>query len=112
MPLAKNVRDMIDRATRLADGQSIRLIRATLGELTGLTPAEVQAEFMRRRDKTPAAGAKLVLHLEPGRAICLTCEQPVPVDKAGQACEACGSYRRRVVAGQLLTVEAVMLTAA
>jgi Zn finger protein HypA/HybF involved in hydrogenase expression len=85
------------------------MIRASLGELTGLTPAEVQAEFVRRRGETPAAGAELVLRLEPGRVVCLSCEQPVPLHTDGQACAACGSYRRRVVTGQMLAVEGVSI---
>jgi Zn finger protein HypA/HybF involved in hydrogenase expression len=107
MPLAGSVQKLIERATRLADDQPIKVIRATLGELTGLTAAEVQTEFRRRSRDTSAAGAELVLRAEEGRAVCLTCEQAVPVDGEGQACEACGSYRHQVIAGQLLKVEGV-----
>jgi hydrogenase nickel incorporation protein HypA/HybF len=107
MLLADSVQNLIDKATRLAGGQPIKTIRATLGELTGLTPAEVQAEFGRHRGDTPAAGTELVLSLEPGRVVCLSCEQAVPVDPDSQSCATCGSYRRQVVAGQWLAVEGV-----
>ena len=107
MHAAESVHNLIDKAARLADGQPIKVIRATLGELTGLTPDQVLAEFERCRIDTPAEGAELALRWEPGLAVCLACEQRVPVHADGQGCRACGSYRRRVVAGQMLTVEGV-----
>jgi hydrogenase nickel incorporation protein HypA/HybF len=103
----ESVQNLIDKAARLAGGQPIKTIRATLGELTGLTPDQVQAAFTRWRGDTPAADAELVLRLEPGRVVCLACDQDVPTHADDQACGACGSYRRRVVAGQLLAVEGV-----
>lgn len=107
MRLTESVQNLIDKAVRLAGGQPIKVIRATLGELTGLTPEQVQAEFSRCRVDTPAANAELTLRLEPGRMVCLSCDQEVPVKAAHQACAVCGSYRRHVVVGQQLTVDGV-----
>jgi hydrogenase nickel incorporation protein HypA/HybF len=109
MDATYTVQNLIDKAVRLASGQPIKSIRATLGELTGLTPEQVRAEFDRCRLGTPAAGAELVLSFEPGRAVCLSCEQDVPIHAEGEACPDCGSYRRQIVAGQLLAVEGVSI---
>jgi hydrogenase nickel incorporation protein HypA/HybF len=107
MHLIDNVQSLIDKAVRLAGGQPIKRIRATLGELTGFTPEQVQTQFEQCRVGTSAAGAELSLRLEPGRVVCLSCEQEVPTGADSVACTACGSYRRQVVAGQQLAVEGV-----
>jgi hydrogenase nickel incorporation protein HypA/HybF len=109
MQLTESVQNLIDKAVRLAAGQPIKTIRATLGELTGLTVDQVHAAFERYRVDTLAANAMLHLQLEPARVVCLSCEQVVPTHADGQACAACGSYRRQAIAGQQLVVEGVSI---
>src|SRR5690554_1070184 len=107
MHLIESVQNLIDKAVRLSGGQPIKSIRATLGELTGFTPDQVLAEFERSRVGTPAAHAELTLRLEPGRVVCLSCEQNIAVVDKDVACPTCGSYRRQIVAGNQLLVEGV-----
>jgi Zn finger protein HypA/HybF involved in hydrogenase expression len=105
MYLRESVQNLIDKAVRLADGQPITHIRAALGDLSGLAPEQVQAEFERYRSGTPAATATLYLRREPGRVVCLSCDDESQVYTVGEACRACGSLRRHVVGGQQLALE-------
>jgi Zn finger protein HypA/HybF involved in hydrogenase expression len=104
---SNSVQNLIDKAVRLTDGQPITQIRAALGNLTGLAPEQVQAEFEQYRIGTPAANAQLDLRREPGRAVCLSCDDESPAYAVGEACPACGSQRRHVVGGQQLALEGV-----
>lgn len=102
-----SIHNLIDKAVRLADGQPITQIRATLGDLSGLVPEQVQAEFEQYRIGTPAANAKLHLRREPGRAVCLSCDDESPAYAVGESCPTCGSLRRHVVGGRQLALEGV-----
>jgi hydrogenase nickel incorporation protein HypA/HybF len=104
-----SIHNLIDKAVRLADGQPITQIRAALGDLTGLVPEQVQVVFEQYRIGTPAANAKLHLRREPGRAVCVSCNDESPAYAVGEACPACGSLRRHVVGGQQLALEGVSI---
>jgi hydrogenase nickel insertion protein HypA len=102
MNAIESIQRLIAKAIRLADGQPIKEIHVLLGELTGLTPGQVQTAFNRQRQGTLAAEATLRIRTEPGRAVCLTCEQEWPAETLGEACQACGSSRTHMVAGHLV----------
>jgi hydrogenase nickel incorporation protein HypA/HybF len=102
-----SVENLIDKAVRLADGQPATQIRAALGDLTGQEPDQLRAQFERRRIGTPAANARLTLRREPGRVVCLSCEHESLTYVEGEACAACGSFRRQVVGGHQLALESV-----
>ncbi len=102
MNATESTQALIAKAARLADGQAIKHLHILLGELTGLTPAEVQAEFRRERNGTLAAGATLHIRTEPGRAVCLMCGAEWAAKTLGEACTACGSGRTHMAGGHLL----------
>jgi hydrogenase nickel incorporation protein HypA/HybF len=102
-----SVENLIVKAVRLANGQPITQIRATLGDLTGHDPDWLRAEFERQRIGTPAANASLTVRREPGRVLCLSCEHESLTYLEGEACAACGSFRRQVVGGHQLALEGV-----
>jgi hypothetical protein len=54
-----------------------------------------------------AANASLTLRREPGRTVCLSCEHESLTYVEGEACAACGSFRRQVVGGHQLALEGV-----
>jgi hydrogenase nickel incorporation protein HypA/HybF len=102
MYATESIQKLIAKATRLADGQPIKEIHVLLGELTGLTPNQVQAAFDLARHGTLAAEAALQVRSEPGRAVCLTCEEEWAVQTLIEPCPACGSRRTHMVAGHLV----------
>ena len=109
--ISESLHELLEKAIRLAEGRPIRQINAALGELTGLSPEQVQAEFMQQRRHHPdvAAEARLQLEHEPGRALCLTCGQEGAVSIAAEACPGCGSHRRRIIAGEHLAFAGMSL---
>lgn len=102
MHATESIQKLIGKATRLADGQPIKEIHVLLGELTGFTPNQVQAVFNLERHGTLAAEAVLHVRSEPGRAVCLTCEEEWAVQTLSEPCPACGSSRTHMVAGHLV----------
>jgi len=102
MHATESIQKLIAKATRLADGQPIKEIHVLLGELTGLTPNQVQAVFNFERRGTLAAESVLHVRSEPGRAVCLTCEEEWAVQTLRERCPACGSSRTHMVAGHLV----------
>jgi Zn finger protein HypA/HybF involved in hydrogenase expression len=112
MPISDSLHELLHKAIRLAEGRPIRQINAALGALTGLTPEQVQAEFVHHRRGTLAAEARLELAPEPGRALCLSCGQEAAASLPDEVCPDCGSSRRRVVAGQHLSFAGMHLMSA
>jgi hydrogenase nickel insertion protein HypA len=98
----ESIHQLIANATRLADGQPIKEIHVLLGQVTELTPGQLQAAFNRERPGTPAAGADLHIRTEPGRAVCLTCDAEWAAQALGEACPTCDSRRTHMVAGHLV----------
>ncbi len=112
MYISDSLQELLNKAGRLANGRRIRKINATLGELTGLSHEQVLAEFVHHRQHLPdgvAVEAQLELTHEAGRALCLTCGQEAPTALESPACPVCGSQRRRVIAGQHLTLDGMSL---
>lgn len=102
-----SIQTLIEKAVRLADGQPVTQIWAALGDLTGLVPEQVQAEFKQHQIGTLAANAQLHLRREPGRAVCLSCDDESPAHAKVESCPVCGSLRRHIIGGQQLTLERV-----
>jgi hydrogenase nickel incorporation protein HypA/HybF len=102
MHATESIQKLMAKATRLADGQPNKEIHVLPGELTGLTPNQVQAMFDLERHGTLAAEAALHVRSEPGRVVCLTCEQERAVQTLSAPCPACGSSRTHMVAGHLV----------
>ena len=101
------VQNLIDHAVRAAAGRPIKQIHVALGELADLSPEALHFYFDELRTGTLAAGARLVVRVEPCRAQCPLCGREFVIDSECAACPECGSLRLKVTAGDRLALEAV-----
>lgn len=88
---------LAEMETRGASG--VRSIDLEVGQLEGLTPADLRKAFELESAGTPAEGAVLQVSLAPAKAVCPSCNQERPFELPeahfhGQpklVCPECGS---------------------
>ncbi len=108
LAVTQNIVDIALDAARDAGAPHIRLIRVSVGALTGIAPDSVNFYFEFLSRDTPAAGANLELIVIPARATCGACgvafDITPPLDGC---CPLCGGAPAQVVGGNELLVMSI-----
>ena len=108
LPATQGMLEVALEAARDAGAERILEIHLVIGDLSTMVDDSVQFYFDLLSRGTPADGATLVFHREPGELRCLECghEEEVTPPLA-PACPACGSLVLRVTAGRAFRVESL-----
>ncbi len=110
LPATQGILQVALDAAQGAGGGRIREIDLTIGELTSMVDDSVQFYFDLLARGSPAEGAVLRFHREPGRLRCDACGRSSPVRAPlPPVCPRCGDLRIRVTGGQAFRVESIDL---
>ncbi len=76
--------------------RTVRRVELRVGPRAMVDPAAMVFSFGVASRGTLAEGAALEIEPVPARAVCLDCSAEGEVERLGEACPDCGSYRRMV----------------
>jgi hydrogenase nickel incorporation protein HypA/HybF len=110
LPATQGILRVALDAAEGAGGGRIREIELVIGELTSMVDDSVQFYFDLLARGTPAEGAILRFHREPGELRCDGCGRSSPVRAPlPPICPRCGDLRIRVTGGQAFRVDSIDL---
>lgn len=92
-------RSVVDAVCEHAAGRRVHSVRVEVGALCAVVPDSMQFCFGLATEGTVAAGARLDLDVQPGRARCRTCGSKFGLSDLFLLC-ACGSADVEVLTGQ------------
>ncbi|HEX9174580.1 MAG TPA: hydrogenase maturation nickel metallochaperone HypA [Mycobacterium sp.] len=92
-------RSVVDAVCEHAAGRRVHSVRVEVGALCAVVPDSMQFCFGLATEGTVAAGARLDLDVQPGRARCRTCGSEFGLSDLFLLC-ACGSADVEVLTGQ------------
>lgn len=88
-----------------ADAHQIAAVHVAVGSLTGVTESSMRFYFEALTPGTPAAGARLVVHIRPALATCASCGHTFAVaPPVAGACPACAACALEISGGRELMV--------
>ena len=92
-------RSVVDAVCEHAAGRRVHSVRVEVGALCAVVPDSMQFCFGLATEGTVAAGARLDLDVQPGRAHCRTCGNEFGLSDLFPLC-ACGSADVEVLTGR------------
>lgn len=104
MSLAEGILQVVEDTARASSASAVRAVRLRIGALSHVEPDALRFCFGAVTNGTLAAGARLEIDSEPGRAWCMPCGESVPLGRLGDACPRCGSYQLQVTEGDAMRV--------
>lgn len=99
----------VERELAAAGASRVTALRLKVGALAGVEPALLESAYRDLSPGTPAEGARLDLELVPLLASCEDCGRGFEVERFRFHCPACGSGRTRIVAGEHVILEEIVV---
>ena len=87
--------------------ETIKEIRISVGELTGLVPSCIDYYFGIISEGTVAEGAKIIVNKLPIEIVCKECNYNGVIEKGGYTCPKCNSYRINITNGKEFYVDSL-----
>ncbi len=108
LAVTQNLVDIALDAARAAGAAQISVVHVQIGALTGIAPDSVHFYFEFLTRNTLAAGAHLVLTIDPARATCGECGSAFAVaPPLDLCCPQCGGAPASVTGGNDLLVQSI-----
>jgi hydrogenase nickel incorporation protein HypA/HybF len=107
--LAAQLLRQIEQEAEAVGASRVTEVRLQVGELAGVEPVLLEEAFRRLAPNTQAAGARLELVLVPLAATCESCGRSFQVERFRFQCPVCGGVRTRVIAGEELVLESLVV---
>ena len=98
---------IIDICEQHAGGRRVLSVDVEIGELSSVVPDAIEFCFEACSQGTPLEGARINIIRIPGRGQCLGCGGDTPLPALFGACQLCGGYRVKVVAGEEMRVREI-----
>ncbi|QIZ76247.1 hydrogenase maturation nickel metallochaperone HypA [Ferrimonas lipolytica] len=94
--------ELIERQAAKHNFRRVKQLWIEIGALSCVEPESIRFGFETSARGTIAEGCKLHLKQTLGQATCLSCEREVTVDRRGQCCPHCQSFRLHVTGGNTM----------
>ena len=98
---------IIDLCLEHAAGRRILSLYVEIGALSSVVPEAIEFCFEACSRETLLEGARMTIVLVPGMGHCEKCGRKMPLTELYGACQFCGSYRVKIVAGEELRVREI-----
>ena len=98
---------IIDISEQHAGGRRVLAVDVEIGELSSVVPESIEFCFEACSQGTLLEGARINIIRIPGRGQCLDCGADTPLSSLFDACQCCGGYRVKVVAGEEMRVREI-----
>ncbi len=102
--------DLVKILTEEAKKQKFQVIKKVsleIGKLSNIEPEALKFCFDIVAKDSMAEGATFEIAIEPGRISCLDCGKETEVAEWGTGCEACGSFRCRIIGGDKMIIKSM-----
>ncbi len=109
MSIAMNIIELAADAARSEGGNTITGIELEIGTLSGIMTESLEFCFEAASNNTMAQGAQLKIHLIPGKGLCISCNNEIPVESIGAQCPHCGEYLLNILQGKELRLKAITI---
>jgi len=96
---------MIEICEQNAGGKPVLAVIVEIGLLSGVVPEAVEFCFESCSRDTLLDGARLLIEQIPGQGRCNDCNSAFPLETLYDPCNACGSHRIMITAGNELRVK-------
>jgi hydrogenase nickel incorporation protein HypA/HybF len=100
---------IIDIASRHAVGRHVTQITVRIGHLRQVVPSALTFSFDVIAQGTPIEGAELAIEPVPAVGLCRRCGAESQLEMFPLQCQACGGFDLRIVAGEELVVDSLIV---
>jgi hydrogenase nickel incorporation protein HypA/HybF len=98
---------IIDICENYAGGRRVLSVDVEIGELSSVVPDAIEFCFEACSQGTLLEGARINIIRIPGRGQCLDCGGDTPLAALFGACQRCGGYQVKIVAGEEMRVREI-----
>lgn len=95
---------IIDLCLQHAGGRAVKSLKVEIGQLSSVVPDAIEFCFEACSRGTLLDGAKLDIVRIPGKGHCQECGTETALSELFAACDSCGSYQVRIIAGEEMRV--------
>ncbi|MBN1754848.1 hydrogenase maturation nickel metallochaperone HypA [bacterium] len=106
LAIAKNIMDIVQEHIP-AQGDTVTIVRLTLGKMSGVVPEALQFCFENMIPGTPLEGAKLAIEEVPARAFCMECQREFEIETVSFLCPFCNSPSIKLLSGREMLVNSI-----
>src|SRR5579864_4124422 len=100
---------VVEIACRHAAERRITQVTVRIGHLRQVVPSALSFSFTIVAQGTPAEGAELVIEPVPALGLCRRCGAESRLEMFPLQCGACGAFDLRIVAGEELVVDSLLV---
>jgi hydrogenase nickel incorporation protein HypA/HybF len=100
---------IIDIASRHAAGRRVTQVTVRIGQLRQVVPSALTFSFDVIAQGTPIEGAELAIEPVPAVGSCRRCGAESRLQVFPLHCKACGGFELRIVAGEELVVDSLIV---
>lgn len=100
---------IVEIACRRAERRRVTQVVVRIGHLRQVVPSALSFSFSLIAQGTPLEGAELVIEPMPAIGVCRTCGAESRLDAFPLQCGACGGFDLRIVAGEELIVDSLLV---
>jgi hydrogenase nickel incorporation protein HypA/HybF len=100
---------IIDIASRHAAGRRVTQVTVRVGHLRQVVPSALTFSFDVVAQGTPIEGAELAIERVPAVGLCRRCGAESRLQVFPLQCQACGGFDLRIVAGEELVVDSLIV---
>lgn len=109
--LARALLRQVEEIVRREDAAVASCVRVTIGEFSGVDSELLQLAFQDVAQQSPVVSAELLIEKVPLEARCEDCTNEFLVERFRFVCPTCGSGSVKVIRGEEMMLERVMLEA-
>ncbi|MBI2480122.1 MAG: hydrogenase maturation nickel metallochaperone HypA [Planctomycetia bacterium] len=109
--LARALLHQVEHVARCEGATGVQSVRVTIGEFTGVDPDLLRLAFENVVERSPFMNTELIIEKVPLEARCENCSNEFLVERFRFACPKCESGAVRVIRGEEMMLERVMLEA-